>query len=347
LSIRGRTTDNAVLCTNSKTYNIRAVSVSNTFFVGTSPTYQEEIHSSAVTGDKLVIRDSINQIFELVPCVPKIERFDAMFRGQEYGEQDEDGSDEEEVNSVDPLSERPVSTTKVTYDDLLADVQASDTELRNALKQSHILSINSHLRPIAPAYLTHILVLVLNTLSTISSQQTQGKVKIPDITEPLEFQHHIPREVTTQVLEWFGITTNGEWEMDKLEVVKAVGYGTLMKYKERPVDQIQFIDEWAEAVGDAYAEHVGLKILEGNYLSNSTANGVQLKFFPSSELPADPATRFADLFLTRPRWSAEDIVPFLKSIAVDAKERDKLLLKFARPVTENGTVWYTARTTHL
>lgn len=55
---------------------------------------------------------------------------------------------------------------------------------------------------------------------------------------------------------------NGEWEMVKLEVVKEVGYGTLMKYKERPIDQIKFIDEWAEAVGDAHAELVGLKMLE-------------------------------------------------------------------------------------
>lgn len=88
-------------------------------------------------------------------------------------------------------------------------------------------------------------------------------------------------------------------------------------------------------------------MMQGNYLSNTTANGVELRFFPSTALPADPAARFADLFLTRPRWSAEDIVPFLKSIAVDTKERDKLLLKYGRPVTENGTVWYTARTTHL
>jgi len=61
------------------------------------------------------------------------------------------------------------------------------------------------------------------------------------------------------------------------------------------------------------------------------------------ELPIDPATRFTDLFLTRARWKAEDIVPYLSDIAVDTKELDKLLLKYARALTDKDGIWYTAR----
>lgn len=57
----------------------------------------------------------------------------------------------------------------------------------------------------------------------------------------------------------------------------------------------------------------------------------------------DPAPRFADLFVTRSRWRGEEIAPFLSDIAVDSKERDKLLLKFARATTDPQGVWYTAR----
>lgn len=68
-----------------------------------------------------------------------------------------------------------------------------------------------------------------------------------------------------------------------------------------------------------------------------------LTYFPASSLPVDAASRFADLFLTRSRWKVEDISPFLADIAINSKERDKLLLKFARGTTDAQGVWYTAR----
>ena len=50
-----------------------------------------------------------------------------------------------------------------------------------------------------------------------------------------------------------------------------------------------------------------------------------------------------ELVDTESRWKAEEISPFLTDIVVDNKERDKLLLKYARAVTDSEGVWYTAR----
>ncbi len=58
----------------------------------------------------------------------------------------------------------------------------------------------------------------------------------------------------------------------------------------------------------------------------------------------DPAQRFADLFLTRLRWRRDDITPFLQEIAVNSKERDKLLFKYCRTITDARGAWYTSRT---
>lgn len=84
---------------------------------------------------------------------------------------------------------------------------------------------------------------------------------------------------------------------------------------------------------------------KGNYLYTlpQTQNR-SLLYFPASELSTDPATRFADLFLTRPRWSSDDITPFLVDLAISKKDRDKLLLKYARAI-KNGDAgtFYTAR----
>jgi sister chromatid cohesion protein DCC1 len=70
-----------------------------------------------------------------------------------------------------------------------------------------------------------------------------------------------------------------------------------------------------------------------------------LHYYPASSLPlaVEPAARFADLFLTQPRWRAADIAPFLTDIALDSKERDKLPLKYTWTTTDAHGVWYTAR----
>lgn len=75
--------------------------------------------------------------------------------------------------------------------------------------------------------------------------------------------------------------------------------------------------------------------------SNSPPN--LLTYFPRSSLPTDPPALFADLFLTRSKWKADDLIAFLHDVAVDGKERDRLLLKYARGISEKDGMWYTAR----
>jgi len=136
---------------------------------------------------------------------------------------------------------------------------------------------------------------------------------------------------------WFGeiITSgSGKWKMDVGNVVKEVGLGILRSYKDEPIPEDEFLTQWSKAIGDTLESSVSLSLLSGNYLTIPSL----LTYFPSSTLPLDPAARFADRFLTRPRWRASEIAPFLTECAVDAKERDKLLLKFARATTEGKEV---------
>lgn len=118
-------------------------------------------------------------------------------------------------------------------------------------------------------------------------------------------------------------------------------------------------------MGDTFASRADLSLLsvrslrvvvvfiaecgqQGNYLASTKPQSYppsdQLTYFPSSELPLGPLARFSDLFLTRSRWKAEEIAPFLDDIAIDRKERDKLLLKYARALTTPDGTYYTSRT---
>ncbi|PFH52789.1 hypothetical protein AMATHDRAFT_139314 [Amanita thiersii Skay4041] len=324
LCIKGQRDEDAVLCTQDKTYSLRSVVLSNTILIVT-PSPDDE--STSVD-----IRDQVTNILELAPCVPKLQKLDSLLKGRVYDEGCIDVDDQ-------------VVGNKVTYDDARSSVQASDSELALALENRRILMINGELRPIAPSYLHHILELLLNLLVSLSL--SHDAVSINELGLTLAEQHDVPQAVTTQVMAWFGTIDGDKCRLDLTAIVREIGLDILRNHRHEPVDQDTLLAKWRSGVGDSYESRLSLELLLGNYVtlhpSISSAAPV-MKYFPASELPIEPQTRFADLFLARSRWTHEEITPFLTDIAVDTKERDKLILKYCRAITEEGTTWYMART---
>ncbi|KAJ7276481.1 sister chromatid cohesion protein Dcc1, partial [Mycena haematopus] len=327
LSIKGQPGEDAVLCTDDATYTIRSVVLSNTVLIVTPP-------PDSFGVETVVVRDQVNEILELTPAVPKLHKISALLRGREY----DDVHDSEEHQP----SPEPVSRTRVghlTYAAARATIQASDAELARGLRQQRILDIHGALRSIAPGYLTTILETILNLL--VSQSMVPRAVPVEDLAATLADESEISRAVSMQVMAWFGEINNGVWTMDVEDVLREIGLGILRQYKDDPIAKDMLLDKWRLAVGDTFEASVSLTLLTGNYLVSPGTD--LLTYFPSSALPVDPASRFIDLFLTRPRWKADDIAPFLSDIAVNTKDRDKLLLKYTRITTDSHGVWYTKK----
>ena len=89
-----------MLCTNDKTYTLRSVNLSNTVLVVTPP--EDADHSLELAGkeDTVVIRDRVNEILELSPAVPRVQKLITRIRTREYGEdqEDEETNDDDEVD---------------------------------------------------------------------------------------------------------------------------------------------------------------------------------------------------------------------------------------------------------
>ncbi|KAF8530392.1 sister chromatid cohesion protein Dcc1 [Hysterangium stoloniferum] len=350
-TIRGRPNDDAVLCTASRTYALRAVTLSNTIVVATAP-------DPATSNDdetlELIVQDQVSQILELVPTVPKLHRLDTILKGCEYDEgheRDDEGGGTGDEMELDPDEDlRAGKRAKFTKDSVRGEIQASDEELSQGFKQFHILDIEGHLRPLSPSFLTQILETILTALVSQGLPLPPNPVPIDRLTHHLDLEHEMPRLVTEQILPWFGVVNGNNWEMDPTAAVKQVGLGRLMTYKNDPPTIEHFLDQWRTAVGDVFASIVDIALLEGNYLLSPAppTQATHLVYFPSSALPITATALFTDLFLTRPRWRAVDIAPFLGAVAVDKKEQEKLLMKYARTTTDAaGGVWYTARATHV
>ena len=88
LIIKGGPEDDAVLCTSNKTYNIRSVTLSNAVLVVSPP----DVDGSK---DQVVIQDSLSELLELVPAVPKLHRMNVLLKEHVW----EEGQEEEEDES--------------------------------------------------------------------------------------------------------------------------------------------------------------------------------------------------------------------------------------------------------
>ncbi|GJE95859.1 sister chromatid cohesion protein Dcc1 [Phanerochaete sordida] len=334
LVIKGTQNEDAVLCTREKTYTVRSVVLSNSVLVVTSPL---DVLEDA--GEDIVIRDTIHEVLEVVPTLPRLQRLTGMLRGREYDE----GHEEDEDVDMEEEEGRASKRRRFTYEDARDMLQASDLELARGLRERRILLLNGELRPLARSYLTAILEFLLTAL--IANSFSHESAPEEELVSVLEHEHEVRRDVARQVMVWFGELRGGRWKMDVDATVKEVGLGILKAYRDDPIPESDFLTKWRTAVGDTFASAVDLKLLLGNFLANPApfTQAPLISYFPASELPADPASRFADLFLTRPRWKADEITPFLADIVVDNKERDRLLLKYARAITDKAGVWYTAR----
>jgi sister chromatid cohesion protein DCC1 len=114
LTIKGRPTDPAVLCTSSKTYSLRTVQISNELVLLRRPSSpllsssNDSSSSSSVSNDadghevvtagdpnRLNYVETLHELMEMSVCVPRLDRIEDVLEGQRWGGLDEDGEDYE------------------------------------------------------------------------------------------------------------------------------------------------------------------------------------------------------------------------------------------------------------
>ncbi|KAG9057029.1 hypothetical protein FS842_008863 [Serendipita sp. 407] len=346
LTIKGKEGDDAVLCTANKTYALRSVNISNSLMIVNGPKSNE-----ALANDGIFINDEIHEVMETVPMVPKLDRLYGVLRGSEYGEDEEDRMDEDDLGPDHSANLHQV-------------IQASDEEFDHAIKTNHILELNGKesstiltstenqagfLRPLPPKHLNNILIKIFNSI--VAHGLPRSGIPIKDLEEALESDYEIPRSVSRQVIEWYGGVEGDKWVMNENKALRQAGLGLLRPYAHTPIKSEQFLSIWRDAVGDVFADQVELPLLRGNYLlhpGSSVRDEHMVTFFNRAELSTDPLTRFNELFLTRQKWLEGDIIAFIEDLGVDKKDCDRLLLKFARRSADRGgSVYYTSRSGHM
>jgi hypothetical protein len=87
LTVKGKPTDDAVICTPSSTYQLRTISLSNSLLVLEQPTASSSTSSSTDTTKppELHLQDTSHEILELLPIVPRLGRIEKVLKEGAWG----------------------------------------------------------------------------------------------------------------------------------------------------------------------------------------------------------------------------------------------------------------------
>jgi len=343
LTIKGRYDDQAVLTTDTQTLALRAVSQSNSLLlcsIDAAPASSSEDAEAGPSKPALYLRSNVTDTLELTPVVPRLDRLVGLLKASQY-----EGEEEDQRRSA--ATTRPVR--KYTLKQLKSIVQASPAELEAGLVHHHIIEMDGYMRHISSTYIVSALQVLISHLDLHAL--IPENVPLQETIDALHSVHGLRPQVTTALLtQFFGKVkpcssqASAEMrtvELDTKSMVHFLGIHTLKSMARIGVPLNDFIRSWTEScLSPDFRSHAHLDLLAGYYLVHpAPAPGVSLypnpaslkiQFYSHHELPAEPAARFQDLFLTRPSWIAADLLPFIKDLALNDKKQDSLLLKFTR-----------------
>ncbi|PWN18577.1 hypothetical protein BCV69DRAFT_284885 [Microstroma glucosiphilum] len=356
LVINGRHGDEAVLCTADKTYALREITQSNSLLLcslvapqhssGSFTESKGEGEGQGEKGPRLCLKSNVSQMLELVPVVPRLERIVELLQGSMY-----EGEVEEK---------RKKGQRRYTPQEVRSVVQASDAEVQRGYDEHHVVLLDGQMRLLSPAYLHSLLLSLLLIID--SNAYLPNDVPLQDAMNALREDHQVREEVAEAILcRWFGQqkqTINGSGNGSGGEVVVKEGSTTrvaldgtklarfigeqLLREASQPMLLSTLMSTWSKQLGDSFQSYASLPLLDSLYLlhpapplptgssSTATATPRRIEHFPRSALPVAPAPRFQALFTARPSWTLQDLAPFIEDLAVDAKRREALLLRFAR-----------------
>jgi hypothetical protein len=115
LTVKGKPTDDAVICTPSATYQLRTISLSNSLLVLEQPTASSSTSpdTDISRAPELHLKDTSHEILELLPIVPRLGRIEKVLKEGAWGGMDvlansdeisEDGKRKREVGDVRDVS---------------------------------------------------------------------------------------------------------------------------------------------------------------------------------------------------------------------------------------------------
>lgn len=320
VSIRGDSDDDAVLCTKTTTYSLKASDTSNALLLlpDISTSKSGDFGSETRLTEREVVA-CFDSYFELKVIRPKLERLKSVLDATAF-------------NNRDSEDEMPSTTTS----DLLDIIQASEEELHLSLQDLGALQIAGNWRILELGYQEKCFAQIL----ALVEEQCWSCDEVP-LTEccdvlaelyPRFALEHCLRVYGEEVLDAVGVAvTPTRFRLPEENVCRFYA-----QYILRPAGKFnyhEFMEAWSQSVPEGMTcrpEH-----LKGVALSDENSHPPVIWHFTDRDLPEDLAERFNILFKERAKWKASEIEPYLSGVLLPDQALNSLFLKFARGMADH------------
>eukprot|EP01041_Mallomonas_annulata_P001712 gene1712-3314_t len=309
VDIIGEGVEGAVLCTGSATYSIKKVETSNYVFL-----------VPASDSSNFTMDSHCNDYYELSLTYPRIHQLKELlqptiYRGKQY--------DEENPPIQDHLFKKSAFFEKV---------QASGQEINSALTSIHAVEINEFIRLLD-------LKILYETYKELIDTIIEYNWDIMKISDSLCKQIISTRDeiYLLHALQSLGELETEYWKLNQDKISRAMAH---ILFHERSLltqwnpndlwSQEDFLLTWASRIPGVSISSgkllEGIAILEVAPISNSSSSSTQTassstslssysyRYLPLEELALDTKSRINQLFNIRPKYSLDEIAPYLNDL---------------------------------
>ncbi|MED6165643.1 hypothetical protein PIB30_101606 [Stylosanthes scabra] len=324
--IRGQPDEDAVLCTQSKTYAMKFVGTSNSvLLVPPANQYvsdQNPRKNSMGNHEGKVVAPVIKVVpgnMELVEVAPRLDKLKLLLSQNPYtlDEYDMENSEENQESRAGLYN----------WKDLINNIQASDEELRSGLQMLLAVEINGFWRLVDERYMNMILEMLLR--NAVLNDWSLSALN-EDAVVSMLVTDGFPAVLARHCLHVYGNKVDGStgtysWKLDKKRI--CVHFAReILRGGKRKLES--FMDEWRQRTPDEMLPTFDL--VEGEVLSERVGVETWVREFSVSSLPSTPAERFSILFRERPKWEWKDLQPYIRDLNVPGLSSEGLLLKYTR-----------------
>ncbi|KAI3436965.1 uncharacterized protein J3R85_005897 [Psidium guajava] len=329
--LRGHPDENAVFCTQSKTYAVKFVGTSNSVLLIPSSNQVPEDEGSQDGNQKKCDCDVASVIklapghLELVEIAPKLDKLKLLLSENPY-----------KLEDVSAMEMEETETKKIglyRWLDLVNEVQASEEELKSGLKALSAVEIGGHWRLVDESCIGMILKMLLH--NSVLNDWMLSALNEDEVLDVLEADG-FPRKIAHHCLSVYGDKVDeGEgrciWRLNERQVCVHYARDVLREGRMR-IDK--FIDEWKKRVPEEMLAN--FEMLDGEVLKEKLGVETWVRSFKVSSLPSDPSERFSILFKERTKWDWRDLEPYIRDLSVPGLSLEGLLLKFTRRVQSSS-----------
>lgn len=334
ISLKGESDEDAVLCTQSKTYAIKFVGNSNSVFLVPPSDYlapcDRDLEQLLVAS---VLKVSPGNM-ELVEVAPKLDKLKMLLLENVYAS--------DSLSEMDELMDTGKNVKGLyNWEDLTARIQASDDELWSGLRALSAVEINGYWRIVDERYIDSVLSVFLQNL--VLNDWSFDALNENEAVSLLE-SDGFPREIAFHCLELYCSRVGDDggkghmWRLDEKRV--CLHFAKRIMRGGKKIKMESFMKEWEQKIPDGM--RTTLEMLEGEVLIERLGIETWIRAFSVSSLPTNPSERFAALFRERTKWDWKDLQPYVRDLKVPGLSLEGLLLKYTRrtqPTVESEPVF--------